>query len=79
MRVRLPYLRRGRDELSKEAIKQMLHEARENSERSYPKFDERLVHDDRGLHRMTQQQSIDLYELVIARHRTASFVITSRT
>ena len=26
---------------------------------------------------MTQQQSIDLYELVIARHRTASFVITS--
>ena len=33
--------------------------------------------DDLGLHRMTQQQSIDLYELVIARHRTASFVITS--
>ena len=26
---------------------------------------------------MTQQQSIDLYELVIARHRTDSFVITS--
>ena len=26
---------------------------------------------------MTQLQSIDLYELVIARHRTASFVITS--
>ena len=26
---------------------------------------------------MTQQQSIDLYELVIARHLTASFVITS--
>ena len=36
-----------------------------------------LVLDDLGLHRMTQQQSIDLYELVIARHRTASFVITS--
>ena len=30
-----------------------------------------------GLHRMSQQQSIDLYELVIARHRRASFVITS--
>ena len=26
---------------------------------------------------MTQLQSIDLYELVIARHRTASFIITS--
>ena len=36
-----------------------------------------LILDDLGLHRMTQQQSIDLYELVIARHRTASFVITS--
>ena len=32
-----------------------------------------LILDDLGLHRMTQQQSIDLYELVIARHRTASF------
>ncbi len=31
-----------------------------------------LILDDLGLHRMTQQQSIDLYELVIARHRTAS-------
>ena len=36
-----------------------------------------LILDDLGLHRMTQQQSIDLYELVIAKHRTASFVITS--
>ena len=36
-----------------------------------------LILDDLGLHRMTQLQSIDLYELVIARHRTASFVITS--
>ena len=36
-----------------------------------------LILDDLGLHRMTQQQSIDLYELVIARLRTASFVITS--
>ena len=31
-----------------------------------------LILDDLGLHRMTQQQSIDLYELVIARHRPAS-------
>ena len=36
-----------------------------------------LILDDLGLHRMTQQQSIDLYELVIARHRAASFIITS--
>ena len=36
-----------------------------------------LILDDLGLHRMTQLQSIALYELVIARHRTASFVITS--
>ena len=36
-----------------------------------------LILDDLGLHRMTQHQSIDLYGLVIARHRTASFVITS--
>lgn len=36
-----------------------------------------LVLDDLGLHRLDQQQSIDRYELVIARHRTASFVITS--
>ncbi|MCY4639263.1 MAG: ATP-binding protein, partial [Chloroflexi bacterium] len=36
-----------------------------------------LVLDDLGLHRLTAQQSIDLYELVIGRHRSSSFVITS--
>ena len=36
-----------------------------------------LILDDLGLHRLDHQQSIDLYELVIARLRTASFVITS--
>lgn len=36
-----------------------------------------LILDDLGLHRLDQQQSIDLYELVIVRHRTASFAITS--
>ncbi len=36
-----------------------------------------LILDDLGLQRMTQQQSMDLYELIIARHRRASFVITS--
>jgi DNA replication protein DnaC len=36
-----------------------------------------LVLDDLGLRRLTSQQSTDLYELIIARHRRASFLITS--
>ena len=36
-----------------------------------------LILDDLGLHRLSAQQSIDLYELVIGRHRSSSFVITS--
>ena len=36
-----------------------------------------LILDDLGLHRLTAQQSADLYELIISRHRVASFVITS--
>jgi len=36
-----------------------------------------LILDDFGLQRLTAQQSIDLYELIIARHRHSSFVITS--
>ncbi len=36
-----------------------------------------LILDDLGLQRFSQQQSVDLYELVIARHRVSSFVITS--
>ena len=36
-----------------------------------------LILDDLGLQRLTQQQSVDFYELVIARHRTSSFAITS--
>ena len=38
---------------------------------------ELLIVDDFGLHRLTSQQSSDLYELVIERHRRASFVLTS--
>ena len=33
--------------------------------------------DDLGLHRFTDQQSADLYELILNRHRASSFVITS--
>jgi DNA replication protein DnaC len=36
-----------------------------------------LIVDDFGLHRLTAQQSQDLYELIIERHRQSSFAITS--
>ena len=36
-----------------------------------------LILDDLGLHRLTAQQSADLYELIVNRHRASSFVITS--
>jgi DNA replication protein DnaC len=36
-----------------------------------------LIVDDFGLQRLTTQQSTDLYELIIARHRKSSFVMTS--
>ena len=36
-----------------------------------------LILDDLGLHRLTAQQSADLYELIPNRHRSSSFVITS--
>ncbi len=35
-----------------------------------------LILDDLGLHRLTPQQSADLYELILNRHRSSSFVIT---
>jgi len=36
-----------------------------------------LVVDDFGLHRLSAQQSGDLYELIIERHRRSSFIFTS--
>lgn len=36
-----------------------------------------LILDDFGLQRLTAQQSSDFYELIIARHRRSSFIITS--
>ena len=36
-----------------------------------------LILGDLGPHRLSAQQPLDLYELVIARHRSASFAITS--
>ena len=37
-----------------------------------------LILDDLGLHRLSAQQSADLYELIIGRHRVSSFIITSQ-
>ena len=37
-----------------------------------------LILDDLGLHGLTAQQSADLYELILNRHRASSFVITSK-
>ena len=36
-----------------------------------------LILDDLGLHRLTGQQSVDLYQLIVSKHRASSFVITS--
>ena len=36
-----------------------------------------LILDDLGLHRLTAQQSANLYQLIISRHRVSSFIITS--
>ena len=52
----------------------------ENSlERTFRSFlsPDLLILDDLGLHRFTAQQSADLYELILHRHRTSSFIITS--
>jgi DNA replication protein DnaC len=38
---------------------------------------ELLILDDFGLHRLSAQQSSDLYDLIIERHRRSSFIITS--
>lgn len=38
---------------------------------------ELLIVDDFGLHRLTAQQSQDLYELIVERHRRSSFIFTS--
>ena len=38
-----------------------------------------LILDDLGLHRFTTQQSADLYELILNRHRASSFVILSNS
>ena len=50
-----------------------------SSERTFRSYlaPDLLILDDLGLQRFSQQQPLDLYELVIARHQVSSFVITS--
>ena len=50
-----------------------------STERTFRSFltPDLLILDDLGLHRLTPQQSADLYELILNRHRASSFVITS--
>ena len=50
-----------------------------SAERSFRSFlsPDLLILDDLALHRLTAQQSADLYELIISRYRVSSFVITS--
>ncbi|HZR01161.1 MAG TPA: IS21-like element helper ATPase IstB [Chloroflexota bacterium] len=58
-----------------------LHQARADHtlEKTFRRFlaPELLIVDDFGLHRLSAQQSSDLYDLVIERHRRSSFVFTS--
>ena len=50
-----------------------------SAERTFRSFltPDLLILDDLGLHRFTAQQSADIYELILNRHRASSFVITS--
>ena len=40
-------------------------------------FEDTCSLEDLGLHRFTPQESADLYELIINRHRVSSFIVTS--
>lgn len=48
----------------------------EHAFRSFP-YPNLLILDDLGLRRLTAQQPADLDELILNRHRSSSFVITS--
>lgn len=64
-----------------DALLRELHQARADHtfEKTFRRFlaPQLLVVDDFGLHRLNAQQSADLYELIIERHRRSSFVFTS--
>ncbi len=64
-----------------DAMLRELNQARADHtlEKTFRRFlaPELLIVDDFGLHRLSAQQSSDLYDLVVERHRRASFVFTS--
>jgi DNA replication protein DnaC len=64
------------DALFKDLLQARVDHSYEKAFRRYL-LPELLVVDDFGLHRLSAQQSSDLYELIIERHRQASFVFTS--
>jgi len=64
-----------------DALLKVLHQARADHsfDKAFRRFlaPELLVLDDFGLQRLSAQQSQDLYELIIERHRRSSFIVTS--
>ncbi|HEY3059877.1 MAG TPA: IS21-like element helper ATPase IstB [Chloroflexota bacterium] len=64
-----------------DALLKELHQARADHtlDKAFRRFlaPELLVVDDFGLQRLSAQQSQDLYELIIERHRRSSFIVTS--
>ncbi len=64
------------DAFFKELAQSRVDHTQEKTMRSFLAPD-LLVVDDFGLQKLNAQQSTDLYELIVARHRKSSFVITS--
>jgi len=64
------------DAFFKEMAQSRVDHTQEKTMRSFLAPD-LLAIDDFGLQRLNAQQSTDLYELIVARHRKSSFVITS--
>ena len=64
-----------------DALLKELHQARADHtlDKAFRRFlaPELLIVDDFGLQRLSGQQSQDLYELIIERHRRSSFIVTS--
>ena len=64
-----------------DALLKELHQARADHtlDKAFRRFlaPELLIVDDFGLQRLSAQQSQDLYELIIERHRRSSFIVTS--
>jgi DNA replication protein DnaC len=76
-------VRAGHSVLSRRADALLAERGQARADRTYEQAFRRylapdlVILDDFGLRRLTAQQSNDLYELVVERHRTASFAITS--